>query len=50
MQISIYYHSEESKIELMQNLAAILRQEKFTELTLNEKICFIPRKFDEIEN
>ena len=50
MKTSIYYHSEESKIELMQNLAAILGQENFTNLTLNEKICFIPGAFNEIEN
>lgn len=50
MHTSIYYHSEESKIELMQNLAAILGQENFTNLTLNEKICFIPGAFNEIEN
>lgn len=50
MKTSIYYHSEESKIELMQNLAAILGQENFTNLTQNEKICFIPGAFNEIEN
>ena len=50
MHTIIYYHSEESKIELMQNLAAILGQENFTNLTLNEKICFIPGAFNEIEN
>lgn len=50
MKTSIYYHSEESKIELMQNLAAILGQENFTNLTQNEKICFIPSAFNEIEN
>lgn len=48
MHTKIYYHTPNSRIELMQNLAAILGQNKFAELTGNKFIEFEEGKFDEL--
>lgn len=40
IRIKIYYHSPNSEINLMQNLAAILGHQKFTEYMENKKINF----------
>ena len=48
MHTKIYYHTSNSRIELMQNLAAILGQDKFAELTSNKVIEFEEGKFDKL--
>lgn len=48
MHTKIYYHTPNSRIELMQNLAAILGQNKFAELIGNKIIEFEEGKFDEL--
>lgn len=43
---TIYYHSEDSKLSLMQNLAAILGSQKFTEYMEANAIKFEQGEFE----